>query len=482
MSKYDRGVGKGPNNVSLNQNRAPLFEAVRQYASSVRAAMHIPGHKLGQAAPAEWRAFLGPGALSIDLTEAPGLDDLHAPEGVIAEAQALAAEAFGAERSFFLVGGTTAGLHALILAACRPGDTVAVPRHAHRSVLGALILSGAQPLWVRAAFHEELDIAVAPDSRSLEEALATAAAAVLVHPTYYGIACRLEEAIAQIHRRGLPVLVDEAHGSHFAFHPALPPSALSRGADGVVQSIHKTGGSLTQSSICHLGRGSRLEEQRLRAMLRLVQSTSPSYLLMSSLDVARRELALHGRDNWDRSLDLAHRTRQKLASLRGISLAEASDPTKILINVTRRGLTGFQASEQLWSHGVAVESTGLGYVLAVLTPGDTEETAETLVAAVAALRDGPGAPPRPPEPPWPETVLSPRDAYLGVQESVPLAQSVGRIAAELVAPYPPGIPVVAPGERLTAEVVAYLRHAVAAGHHLQGPADPQLTSIQVVRE
>jgi lysine decarboxylase len=203
---------------------------------------------------------------------------------------------------------------------------------------------------------------------------------------------------------------------------------------------------------------------------------------MSSLDAARQELALHGRDNWDRALDLAHRTRQKLASLRGISLAEASDPTKILINVTRRGLTGFQASAQLWSHGVAVESAGLGYVLAVLTPGDTEETAETFVAAVSALQDGPGAPPRPPEPPWPETVLPPRDAYLGAQESVPLGRSVGRIAAELVAPYPPGIPVVAPGERLTAEVVAYLRHAVAAGHHLQGPADPQLTSIQVVKE
>ncbi|MDF2627174.1 MAG: arginine/lysine/ornithine decarboxylase [Symbiobacteriaceae bacterium] len=468
--------------MSLNQHRAPLFEAVRQYAGTVRAAMHIPGHKLGRAAPAEWGEFMGPGALSIDLTEAPGLDDLHAPEGVIAEAQALAAEAFGSESSFFLVGGTTAGLHALILTACRPGDLVAVPRHAHRSVLGAMILSGARPTWVRAEFHEELDIAMGPDPQSLENALVGAKAAVLVHPTYYGIACRMSEAIAQIHRHGLPALVDEAHGSHFAFHPALPPSALSLCADGVVQSIHKTGGSLTQSSICHLGRQSRLNEQRLRAMLRLVQSTSPSYLLMSSLDVARRELALHGRENWDRAIELARCTRQKLAALRGISLVESSDPTKVLINVTRRGLTGFQASEALWSHGVAVESAGLGYVLAVLTPGDSAETADTLVNAVAALPDGPGAPARPPEPPWPETVLPPRDAYLGAQESVPLAQSVGRIAAELVAPYPPGIPVVAPGERLTVDVVAYLRHAVAAGHHLQGPADPQLTSIQVVKE
>ncbi|HWI62009.1 MAG TPA: aminotransferase class I/II-fold pyridoxal phosphate-dependent enzyme [Symbiobacteriaceae bacterium] len=468
--------------MSQNQHRAPIFDAVRAYAESVRAPMHIPGHKLGKAAPAEWREFMGAGALSIDLTEAPGLDDLHAPEGVIAEAQDLAAAAFGAQRSFFLVGGTTAGLHALILTACRPGDTVAVPRHAHRSVLGALVLSGAKPSWVRTRFHEELDIAVGLDLQSLEKQIDAASAALLVNPTYYGIASHLGEEIPVIHRRGLPVLVDEAHGSHFGFHPTLPPSALSLGADGVVQSIHKTGGSLTQSSICHLGHESRLNEQRLRAMLRLVQSTSPSYLLMSSLDVARRELALHGRANWDRALDLASRTRQQLGALRGITLAESTDPTKLLINVRGRGLTGFQASEFLWSHGVAVESSGLGYVLAVMTPGDTEETAESLVSAVAALPEGPGAPPRPPEPPWPETVLPPREAYLGPQESVPLSQAVGRVAAELVAPYPPGIPVVAPGERLTVDVVAYLRHAVAAGHHLQGPADPHLNRIQVVEE
>jgi arginine/lysine/ornithine decarboxylase len=444
--------------------------------------MHIPGHKLGQAAPVEWREWMGPGALSIDLTEAPGLDDLHAPEGVIAEAQDLAAEAFGAERSFFLVGGTTAGLHALILTACRPGDTIAVPRHAHRSILGALILSGATPSWVRIMFHEELDIATGVDQHALEAALGGARAALLVHPTYYGIASGLAQEIPLIHSHGLPVLVDQAHGSHFGFHPGVPPSALAMGADGVVQSTHKTGGSLTQSSICHLGRGSLLDEQRLRAMLRLVQSTSPSYLLMSSLDVARRELALHGYENWDRALQLAAIARTRLSALKGITVHHGDDPTKIIIDVRRRGLTGFQASEYLWTRGVAVESAGLGYVLAVLTPGDSEATVDALVGAVAALPDGPGAPPRPPEPPWPEVVMAPREAYLGQTEPVRLDNAIGRIAAELVAPYPPGIPVVAPGERLTAEVVAYLRHAVSAGHHLQGPADPHLQRIQVVKE
>lgn len=465
-----------------DQGRAPLFEALRGYAEKVRAPLHVPGHKLGRAAPAAWREALGQGALALDLTEAPGLDDLHAPDGVIAEAQELAADAFGAERSFFLVGGTTAGLHALILAACAPGDTLAVPRHAHRSILGAMILAGVKPSWVRMLFHEELDIATQLDTTSLNAAMASAAAAVLVHPTYYGVAGRLADDLERIRRRGIPALVDEAHGTHFGFHPAMPPSALSLGADGVVQSTHKTGGSLTQSSMLHLGREHRLHEQRVREMLRLVQSTSPSYLLMASLDLARRDLALHGHRMWEYTLDVARAARQRLAALRGIRIHHADDPTKLMIDVTGRGLTGFQAADWLWSRGVAMESAGLGYVLAVLTPGDSLETVEHLVGAVAALPDGPGAPPRPPEPPWPEVLLTPREAYLGAKEPVPLGAAVGRVAAELVAPYPPGIPVVAPGEKLTADVVAYLRRAVEAGHHLQGPADPQLHLIQVVRE
>jgi arginine decarboxylase len=466
----------------LDQHRTPLFEALRTYAQQVKAPFHVPGHKMGRAAAPDWRAFIGENALAVDLTEAPGLDDLHAPEGVIAEAQALAAEAFGAAESFFLVGGTTAGLHALILAACPPGAIVAVPRHAHRSVLGALILAGARPAWVRVQFHPELDIATGIDLASLEAALPGAAAAVLVHPTYYGIATRLEPELAAIHKAGIPALVDEAHGCHFGFHPALPPSALSMGADGVVQSIHKTGGSLTQSSLCHLGHGHRLEAGRVRAMLRLVQSTSPSYLLMASLDVARRELALHGEALWDRALTLAGEARRRLAALRGIRVHPSDDPTKLVIDVRGRGLTGFDASDLLFSRGVAVESAGLGYVLAVMTPGDTQDTVDALVAAVSSLPEGPGVPPVPPEPPWPEIVLSPREAYLGPKVAVPLEAAVGRVAAELVAPYPPGIPVVAPGERLTAEVVQYLRHAVSAGYHLQGPADSQLRTIQVFRE
>ncbi|MBP2019398.1 arginine/lysine/ornithine decarboxylase [Symbiobacterium terraclitae] len=469
--------------MAEEQRRAPLFEALQAYARKVRAPLHVPGHKMGRAAPPEWRAFLGESGLAIDQTEAPGLDDLHAPEGVIAEAQELAAAAFGAWRSYFLVGGTTAGLHALILAACEPGTAIAVPRHAHRSVLGALILAGLRPHWVRVAFDPELGLATGADRGSLQEALQGAAAAVLVHPTYYGIAAALEAEIGLVHGAGLPVLVDEAHGTHFAFHPDLPPSALSLGADGVVQSVHKTGGSLTQSSLCHLGRGSRLTPARVAEMLRLVQTTSPSYLLMASLDVARRALALEGRAAWERALVLAEEARRRVEAIPGLRVRPTDDPTKLLIDVRRRSISGFRAAEWLWDEaGVAVEAAGLTYLLAVLTPGDTMETVDTLAAALSRLPSDEGVPALPPEPPWPEVVMTPRAAYLGPKRAVPLEEAVGRIAAELVAPYPPGIPVVAPGERLTRDVVDYLGHAARSGWHLQGPADPRLRSIQVVEE
>lgn len=468
--------------MPLNQSRAPLFDAVRRYAATVSAPLHVPGHKLGQGAPDEWRAYVGDNALSIDLTEAPGLDDLHEPSGPIAEAQALAAEAFGAAESHFLVGGTTAGLHALILAACRAGETIAVPRNAHRSVIGAMILAGVKPAWVRVRFSAELAIATRVDPASLAEAVQGAAAAVLVHPTYYGMAANLAADIDTVHRAGAAAIVDEAHGTHYAFHPAMPPAALTLGADGAAQSVHKTGGSLTQSSLCHLGKGSRLDPIRLKEMLRLVQSTSPSYLLMASLDAARRDLAVNGRRRWDRALELAAAARERLALIEGLAVQPADDPTKLLVDVRGRRTTGFAAAEFLWSRGVAVETSGLAHVLAVFSPGDTSAGVDAFVAAMAALPAGSGPPERPPEPPWPETVLTPREAYLGPKDSVPLRDAVGRIAAELVSPSPPGIPVIVPGERLTADVVDYLNHAVAAGYHLQGPSDPGLATVRVVRE
>lgn len=473
----------------MDQRRTPLFSALRAYARRHPAVFHIPGHKQGRAAPAAWRRLLGAGALSIDLTEAPGLDDLHAPSGVIAEAQALAAAAFGAAESFFLVGGTTAGIHAMILGACRPGERVLVPRHAHRSVHGALILSGALPVYLPPAYDPELEIPLGIEPATLSRALADhpgARAVLAVHPTYHGLPAAIAELAALARQRQLPLLVDEAHGSHFAFHPHLPPAALAAGADATAQSLHKTGGSLTQSSLLHLGREGRLDSRRVRAALRLVQSTSPSYLLMASLDVARRELALRGHRMWERAIALAAQARETLAQLPGIAVAEypGMDPTRLIIDVRGRGLTGYQAAEQLWQHRVAVELAGHGYLLALLGPGSTRESVQRLVQAVAALRGRAkesGAAPLG-LPPWPEVVLSPREAALGKHRPVPVGQAEGLVSAEFVAPYPPGIPVLAPGERITAAALGYLERCLRLGHHLQGMADPDLRTILVVDE
>lgn len=467
--------------VVLDQRRTPLYEAVSRYRDQVQGPFHVPGHKLGAAAPPALRAELG-GALGLDLTEAPGLDDLHAPEGAIAEAEALAAEAFGAASSYFLVGGTTAGLHALLLAAVQPGEAILVPRNAHRSILGAIILAGASPVWAPVQFHPELDVATGVDPAAFIRLLPGVQAALLVHPTYYGMTSEIAPLIEAAHAHGLSVLVDEAHGSHFHFHPELPPDALSLGADGVVQSTHKTGGSLTQSSLCHVGKGARLSGARLREMLRLVQSTSPSYLLMASLDLARRHLVMTGREEWERTLELARRAAGRIEELPGLQVYPTADPTKLLIGVRGRRLNGFAAAEHLWQAGIAVETAGLGYILAVMTPGDSPQTVESLIKALNELPYGDQALPAWAPPPTAEAVLLPREAYLGAKESIPLTSAVGRIAAEMIAPYPPGIPVVVPGERIHPELITYLQAGRGLGAHFQGPSDPTLTRIQVVKE
>lgn len=484
-----------------DQRRAPLLAALRAYSRRRPAVFHIPGHKRGRGAPRALVRLLGPGTLAADLTEAPGLDDLHAPEGAIAEAQRLAAAAFGAAHTHFLVGGTTAGLQALLLAACAPGDTVLVPRHAHRSILGGLILSGARPVYLRPDYEKGLDLPLGIPPARLAAALQehpSARAAVLIHPTYHGLAGHIEELISICRRAGVPALVDSAHGAHFRFHPGLPGDPVAAGADGVVHSVHKTGGSMTQSSLLHLPSRSQLDPIRVAEMLRLVQSTSPSYVLMASLDAARRELALRGAAAWGEALAMAQAAREQLARVPGVAVpapaairgeaVAALDLTRLVIDVRGRGITGFAAREYLWQqHGVAVELAGQGYVLALVGPADTSRSIGRLVAAVAGLPWAPaaaaaGAPASLGEPPWPDVVLTPRDAFLGPSTAVPLAAAQGRIAAELVAPYPPGIPVVAPGERITPEVALFLQLCVATGQHLQGPADPALGTIQVVAE
>lgn len=462
----------------MDQRRAPLLAALEAYAEQNPARFHVPGHKGGRWVDEAWRSVAA-GMLPWDLTEVPGLDDLFAPDGPIAEAQALAAALAGAAASFFLVGGTTAGIEALMLATAA-GRQVLVPRNAHRSVLSGLILADSDPVWIPAAHDPELGISLTLSPADVAAACRqhpTAAALWVTCPTYEGLAQPLRPLAEAA---GLPLIVDEAHGAHFPFAASMPTPALRQGAMAVVQSLHKTGGSATQSSLLHLAAGFPAQNA-LRDCLRLVQSSSPSYWLMASLDAARRNLGLRGAADWAQAVALAEAARAALGQLPGIVCPDMAwaeergcklDPTRLLIDVGHRGLTGHQGANLLRQHGVGVELAGYRHVLAIVTPGDDQASIQALIQAVAALPAGRAKlPPVPAFPALPQVACRPRQAFFAPREYIPLAAAPGRVAAEWVAPYPPGIPIIVPGEIWTHDAAHYLTMVRAHGWHVQGGQD-----------
>lgn len=488
---------------------APLYEALLGYLREGVVRFHTPGHKGRVMAGSLWSgapddtltpAKFAPGPLAIDLTEVPGLDDLHAPTGPIARAQELAADAFGADETFFLVNGSTVGIQAAIMALCGPGDEIVIPRHAHRSVTSGLILSGARPVYVQPEYDADrgLLLGVTPDAvaRALD-AHPGARAVLVVHPTYHGLASNIERIVENSHHRGVPVLADEAHGAHFAFHPTFPTPALRAGADVAVQSVHKTLGSLTQSSLLHV-KGSAVDRGRLRAALRLLQSTSPSYLLMASLDVARHLAATQGSQLLSEALALTARVRAAASGLPGLACygdellrlpsVKGFDPTKIIISPAGLGLSGKEAEALLRVEcGLQMEMSDDRNVLALVTIADTEESTEALCRGLQALLarrravnpEGATAARLPTGPA--EVILTPREAFYAPAEPVRIERAFGRLSVETIAAHPPGIPLLCPGERISLEMVAYLEGARAVGISFQGPADPTLGTLMVVK-
>ncbi len=423
-------------------------------------------------------------AAKLDLTELDGLDSLHSPTGAIAEAQALAAQLWKADRTFFLVGGSTVGVQAMILAACNPGDTVILPRDAHMSALGGLIMAGAAPAYVSLA-PKGHGTWGPPDLAALSEAIAThrPKAVLLTRPSYAGDVFDLASYAACVHEAGAVLLVDEAHGAHLGLHAALPPSALSQGADAVVQSTHKMLGALTPGAMLHL-KGTRLRSSRVQSALSLLQTTSPSYLVLASLDAARRHEAMAPAARWEKPLGWAAQARARLADMPGLRLLPPGDPLKIGIDVAGLSLDGYEAADLLAERGVIIEHATHRHVVAFMGPGTREQDLEALVAAFEALASEatpPLEPPSdPPMPPLPPRVLLPREAYFAESRPVPWEDSVGQIAAELVCPYPPGTPALVPGERITLEVVEYVDGLRALGAQIAGPADPDLSTIRIV--
>lgn len=492
----------------LDQHNAPLLERLHSVAQRQRAAFHTPGHKQGQGASTLLVKLLEDGILRADLPELPELDNLFAPEAVIQQAQALAAEAFGAEQTWFLANGSTCGIEAAVLATCNPGDRLILPRNVHQSAIAALILSGAVPIWVEPDYDSAWNLASCVSPMTIRTALDAhpdAKAVLVVSPTYHGI-CGDLASIAQIaHERHVPLLVDEAHGAHFAFHPDLPCSALAAGADLTVQSIHKTLSSLTQSAMLHV-QGVRIDRDRLSKALQLVQSTSPSYLLLASLDAARQQMATEGYALMQHTLQLADHAKMQLKQIPELAVLTsdrarptsgffALDPTRLTADVTGLGISGFAADQILdQDFNVTAELPGLTCLTFILTLGNTLEDVDRLVVAFQTVAKSQAsgvkqqiskrapvlfAPALRPLSYVPS--LSPREAFFSTTVTLPARESVNQISAELVCPYPPGIPVLLPGEVTTSDAICYLQEILANGGILSGCADPSLDTLKVVK-
>lgn len=491
----------------LDPRRAPLFEALESHAKRKAAPFHVPGHKQRAAWSDEAAARRYAALLPIDLTELSDTDDLHHPEGAIAEAELLAADCFGAEESSLLVGGSTAGNLAMILGLCRPGDIILVQRNVHKSIIHALMLADARAVFLPPAIDTGSGLATAPSAATVAEALSKhpeAKAVVLSNPNYYGISVRLEPIVHEAHERGIPVLVDEAHGPHFGRHPDMPRGALAAGADVVVQSAHKMLSAMTMGAWLHM-QGSLIPRGAIRQHLRMVQSSSPSYPIMASLDLARREMHTRKEKCFEAALSTAKDVRSALQGSSFGVLGTASldmeaefDPLKLVLFDTTGVLDGFRLHRELEQRGCIAEMADDRYVVLALGTGTLPEDGQALLAALQDITEelqldervreagseptecASAAVPVEQTDAIPEPIRLSRDAF--DTEPVALEQSEGRKSGEWVIPYPPGIPVLYPGETITADTVERLTRWRKEGARIQGAADPSLKTLQVARQ
>ncbi len=484
------------------QPTAPYLEAITAYGFRGSTRFHIPGHKGGEGADPGLRTAFGDRALLLDVPlDIEGIDIGPSPTPY-ERAEQLAAEAYGAERTWFLTNGATQGNHALCLALAPAGTRVVLQRNSHASMVDGLILSGGVPSWVAPEYDTELGMAHGVTPEALQHALARnpdAHAAFVVSPTYYGLAADIAGCAEVAHEAGAALIVDNAWGAHFGFHPRLPASPLALGADAMLASTHKIVGSLTQSAMLMVAPTDRVDIDAVARAVRIVRSTSPSALLMASLDAARRQLAVHGEALLDRTIRASNDARVAIDAVPGCSVVGEGlvgrpgiagwDPLRIVIDVRGTGCTGYEVAAalrasfdthvELATHATLVLVLGLGQTVDPLERL-SHDFAETVRAISRPGRTAMVA--RPPVTLEHETAIPPREAFLGEGESVPVDEAIGRISAESIAGYPPGVPTLLPGERITPEVVAYLRELTAAGARLHGAADPTFNTVRVMVE
>ncbi len=478
----------------MDQNLTPICAALERLRRDRIIPFDVPGHKRGSGNK-PLRDFLGAQCLSIDVNSMKPLDNQCHPTGVIREAEMLAAEAFRASEAFFMVGGTTSSVQAMILSAVARGDEIILPRNVHRSALNALVLCGAVPVYAPCQAHPRLGIATGAalcDVLAAMDAHPNAKAVFINNPTYYGI-CSDVRAIAEAaHARGMLALADEAHGTHFSFGEGLPVSAMAAGCDMSAVSMHKSGGSLTQSSL--LLCGPNVNADYVRQVINLQQTTSASYLLLSSLDMSRRNLALRGRETFRNVLDLTEYARAEINRIDGCYAFGAEltdgqsvfdfDRTKLAVNTLGMGLAGIEVYDILRDeYDIQIEFGDTSNILAYVSVGDTHKNIEMLIGALFEIRrqfGKPGQAVKVDEYIQPIVCVPPQDAFYGAKRSVPLEGAAGQISCEFIMCYPPGIPICAPGERITQEIVDYVRYAKEKGCLLTGPEDMGIEQINVL--
>ncbi|NLE13675.1 MAG: aminotransferase class I/II-fold pyridoxal phosphate-dependent enzyme [Clostridiales bacterium] len=480
----------------LDQSRAPIYEALEKFRDMRVVPFDVPGHKHGKGNP-ELTAFLGEKCVTIDVNSMKPLDNLCHPVSVIREAELLAADAFGAEHAFLMVGGTTSSVQSMVLSCCKRGDKIIMPRNVHRSVINALVLCGAIPVYVNPDVDVRLGISLGMSRDQVKKAIQANPDAVAVfvnNPTYYGICSDIRAIVKMAHEAGMLCLADEAHGTHFYFGENMPLSAMAAGADMAAVSMHKSGGSLTQSSLLLIGKN--VNAGHVRQIINLTQTTSGSYLLMSSLDISRRNLATRGKSIFRKVVEMAEYAREEINAIGGYYAYGKElnngdsifdfDPTKLSIHTRDIGLAGIEVYDILRDeYDIQIEFGDIGNILAYISIGDRMQEVERLVSALAEIRrrhmkDSKGLLSQ--EYIDPEVVFSPQKAFYADKKSIPLAESAGYVCSEFVMCYPPGIPILAPGERITKEILDYIAYAKAKGCSMTGPEDPKIENINILAE
>ncbi|MDO5095946.1 MAG: aminotransferase class I/II-fold pyridoxal phosphate-dependent enzyme [Peptostreptococcaceae bacterium] len=474
----------------------PIVEALRAYKNERIVSFDVPGHKQGKGHKALTEIF-GAQTIAMDYNSSKPLDNLTHPTGIIADAERLAADAFGAKAAFFMIGGTTSSVQAMIMSATKRGEKIIMPRNVHKSAINALVINGAIPVYVNPGVDKELGISLGMSIADVKNAIRQhpdAKAIFVNNPTYYGICSHLQEIVKLAHEAGMLVLADEAHGAHFYFNDNLPMSAMQAGADMAAVSMHKTGGSLTQSSFLLIGKD--MDDAYPRQIINLSQTTSGSYLLMASLDIARSNLALNGQSIFDKVLAMTNYAREEINAIGGYRAFGKElinkdtvydfDSTKLSVHTRSLGLAGIEVYDILRDeYGIQIEFGDIGNVLAIVSVGDRDLELERLIGSLSEikrLKSGNPISILDHEYIDPIVQMSPQDAFYSKSYSVPLTKSGGKISAEFVMAYPPGIPILAPGEQITDEILEYIQFAKAKGCKMTGTKDMAMENIFVVEE